>query len=52
MKELATIRSDVVGSLLRPAKPKQARAEYDQDKISLDQLRLIEDQSIREAVRL
>jgi 5-methyltetrahydropteroyltriglutamate--homocysteine methyltransferase len=52
MKELATIRNDVVGSLLRPTKLKKARAEYDQDKISLDQLRQIEDQSIREAVRL
>ena len=52
MKELATIRTDVVGSLLRPAKLKQARVQYDEGKISLDQLRRVEDQSIREAVGL
>jgi methionine synthase II (cobalamin-independent) len=52
MKELAKIRTDVVGSLLRPAKLKEARVQYDEGKISLDQLRQMEDQSIREALRL
>ena len=52
MKELAKIRNDVVGSLLRPAGLKEARRRYDAGQISLQQLRDIEDQSIREAVRL
>jgi 5-methyltetrahydropteroyltriglutamate--homocysteine methyltransferase len=52
MKELAKIRNDVVGSLLRPAPLKQARARYDDGKISLEELRQIEDQNIRQAVQL
>jgi 5-methyltetrahydropteroyltriglutamate--homocysteine methyltransferase len=52
MKELATIRNDVVGSLLRPAKLKQARVSYDEGRLSAAELRAIEDQCIRDAVRL
>ncbi len=52
MKELARIRNDVVGSLLRPARLKEARVTYDDGKITLDQLRVTEDEGIREAVRL
>jgi 5-methyltetrahydropteroyltriglutamate--homocysteine methyltransferase len=52
MKELATIRNDVVGSLLRPAKLKQARVSYDEGRLSTSELRAIEDQCIRDAVRL
>ena len=52
MKDLAQIRNDVIGSLLRPAKLKEARARYDEEKISLSELRSIEDESIREAVVL
>ena len=52
MKELAKIRNDVVGSLLRPAALKEARRRYDAGQISLQQLRDIEDQSIRDAVQL
>ena len=52
MKELATIRNDVVGSLLRPAGLKQARASYDEGKISLEELATIEDRNIRDAVKL
>jgi 5-methyltetrahydropteroyltriglutamate--homocysteine methyltransferase len=52
MKELATIRNDVVGSLLRPAKLKQARVSYDEGRLSTAELRTIEDQCIRDAVRL
>ncbi len=50
MKELARIRNDVVGSLLRPARLKQARASYDEGKISLEQLRAIEDEEICKVV--
>lgn len=52
MKELAKIRNDVVGSLLRPAPLKQARVGYDEGKVSLEELRQIEDQNIRDAVKL
>jgi 5-methyltetrahydropteroyltriglutamate--homocysteine methyltransferase len=52
MKELADIRNDVVGSLLRPAKLKEARVSYDEGRLSATELRAIEDQCIRDAVRL
>ena len=52
MKELANIRNDVVGSLLRPAKLKEARVSYDEGRLSIAELRAIEDQCIRDAVRL
>src|SRR5580704_5435725 len=50
--ELAKIRTDVVGSLLRPEAVKAARVAFDDGKISADELRAIEDEAVREAVRL
>jgi 5-methyltetrahydropteroyltriglutamate--homocysteine methyltransferase len=52
MKDLANIRNDVVGSLLRPARLKEARMRYDEGRQSLAELRAVEDQCIRDAVRL
>ena len=52
IKTLANIRTDVVGSLLRPDHLKQAYAQRDQAKLGADELRRIEDEAIREAVRL
>ena len=52
MKLLTRIRNDVVGSLLRPAKLKEARARYDQGLISIEQFRSLEDQCVRDAVAL
>jgi 5-methyltetrahydropteroyltriglutamate--homocysteine methyltransferase len=52
MKELANIRNDVVGSLLRPPKLKEARVSYDEGRLSAADLRAIEDQCVRDAVRL
>jgi 5-methyltetrahydropteroyltriglutamate--homocysteine methyltransferase len=52
MKDLVNIRNDVVGSLLRPAKLKEARMRYDEGRQSLAELRTVEDQCIRDAVRL
>jgi 5-methyltetrahydropteroyltriglutamate--homocysteine methyltransferase len=52
IQSLAKIRTDVVGSLLRPTPLKQAYAEHDSGALSLEQLRRIEDDAIREAVRL
>ncbi|MBI2349424.1 MAG: 5-methyltetrahydropteroyltriglutamate--homocysteine S-methyltransferase, partial [Deltaproteobacteria bacterium] len=39
MKELAKIRSDVVGSLLRPPHLKQARLDFDAGKIAAGEMR-------------
>jgi len=49
---LAQIRTDVVGSLLRPAAVKEARAAFDDGKITAAALHAIEDQAVRDAVRL
>ncbi|MBF0280236.1 MAG: 5-methyltetrahydropteroyltriglutamate--homocysteine S-methyltransferase [SAR324 cluster bacterium] len=45
-------RADHVGSLLRPQYLLEAREKRSQQKISAEELRKIEDQSIREAVRI
>jgi len=50
--QLANIRTDVVGSLLRPAVLKEARVAFDEGKISAEALRAIEDDAVRDAVRL
>ena len=52
MKELASLRNDVIGSLLRPALLKEARASYDEGKLALERLREIEDREIRQAISL
>ncbi|HSE89850.1 MAG TPA: methionine synthase [Candidatus Binatia bacterium] len=52
MKDLAEIRNDVVGSLLRPAELKQARQRYDEGKLSREDLRQVEDREIGNVVRL
>jgi methionine synthase II (cobalamin-independent) len=49
---LAKIRTDVIGSLLRPARLKEAYGECDQGKISAEELGRIEDEAIRTAVKL
>jgi 5-methyltetrahydropteroyltriglutamate--homocysteine methyltransferase len=50
--ELNRIRTDVVGSLLRPAELREARARYDQGAISAEGLRVVEDAAIRGAIEL
>ena len=52
MKDLTKIRTDAVGSLLRPAYLKQARMGFDAGSVSAPELRLIEDRAVREAVLL
>jgi 5-methyltetrahydropteroyltriglutamate--homocysteine methyltransferase len=52
MKDLASIRSDIVGSLLRPESLKKAHRDYDRGAISADELQKIEDAEIRRAVSL
>ena len=51
-KGLAQIRTDVVGSLLRPEHLKAAHSNYDEDKLAAEELRKIEDEAIRNAVRM
>jgi 5-methyltetrahydropteroyltriglutamate--homocysteine methyltransferase len=50
--ELATIRTDVVGSLLRPQALKDARIAFDDSQITAAELHAIEDEAVRQAVRL
>ena len=52
MSDLRTIRTDVVGSLLRPDAVKQARARLEEGKIDAAELRRIEDEAIRDAIKL
>jgi len=52
MSDLRTIRTDVVGSLLRPAEVKDARARLEEGKIDAAELHRIEDEAIRDAVKL
>ncbi len=52
MSDLAKIRTDVVGSLLRPAHLKQVRLRYDEGEIGADELRKVEDDAIHQAVKL
>jgi 5-methyltetrahydropteroyltriglutamate--homocysteine methyltransferase len=52
MNSLNMIRTDVVGSLLRPAAVKEARTRFDEGKLSAEEFRAIEDEAVRAAVRL
>jgi 5-methyltetrahydropteroyltriglutamate--homocysteine methyltransferase len=52
MKQLARVRTDVVGSLLRPEYLKEARLRSEDGKISADELHRVEDRAIRDAVLL
>src|SRR5579863_371024 len=45
-------RADHVGSLLRPPRLLQARDDFAADRITADQLRVIEDEEIGHAVRM
>jgi 5-methyltetrahydropteroyltriglutamate--homocysteine methyltransferase len=49
---LAKIRTDVVGSLLRPAAVKAARVAFDDGTLTEDALHAVEDDAVRQAVRL
>jgi 5-methyltetrahydropteroyltriglutamate--homocysteine methyltransferase len=51
-EDLRTIRTDVVGSMLRPAAVKEARARLEEGKIDAAELHRIEDEAVRAAVKL
>ncbi len=50
--DLTKIHTDVVGSLLRPATLREARMQFDDGAIAAAEFHAIEDQAVREAVRL
>jgi 5-methyltetrahydropteroyltriglutamate--homocysteine methyltransferase len=50
--DVANIRTDVVGSLLRPPRLKEARSRFDDGTITAEALHAVEDEAVREAVRL
>jgi 5-methyltetrahydropteroyltriglutamate--homocysteine methyltransferase len=52
MAYLKTIRTDVIGSLLRPPGLRDARIRFDNGQLSAEGLRAIEDEAVRGAVRL
>lgn len=47
---MLNIKYDIVGSFLRPEPIKKARAEYAQGKITLEELRKVEDVAIADLV--
>jgi 5-methyltetrahydropteroyltriglutamate--homocysteine methyltransferase len=51
-RDMPPFRADHVGSLLRPAELLQARGQAKRNEISAEQLRGIEDKSIRDVVRM
>ena len=52
MSDLATMRTDVIGSLLRPERLKQIRHRFDAGEAEDAELRAVEDECIWEAVAL
>ena len=49
--DLRTLRADHVGSLLRPAAVREARAARERGELGAEQLRAVEDEAVREVVR-
>jgi 5-methyltetrahydropteroyltriglutamate--homocysteine methyltransferase len=52
MIDIRTVRTDVVGSLLRPQNLKEARVAFDERRIDDNGLRAVEDAAVAAAVRL
>jgi methionine synthase II (cobalamin-independent) len=48
--DLKRIRTDHIGSLVRPVKLKEAFARYDRGRVSNEELRLAQDEAIREVI--
>ena len=51
-RDLVRLRTDVVGSLLRPMALREARVRFDEGAIAADTLRASEDQAVRDAIKL
>jgi 5-methyltetrahydropteroyltriglutamate--homocysteine methyltransferase len=52
MSDLKRIRTDVIGSLLRPAFLKQARKAFDEGKMPAEEFRAVEDRAVRQSVKM
>lgn len=52
MSDLNSIRTDVIGSLLRPAFLKEARKAFDDGKLPAAEFRAVEDKAVRQSVRM
>ena len=52
MADLTHIRTDVIGSLLRPAYLKEARFKFDDGKLTAEEFAAVEDRAVRDAVAL
>jgi 5-methyltetrahydropteroyltriglutamate--homocysteine methyltransferase len=52
MTDLRSVRTDVIGSLLRPAFLKEARKAFDEGKMPAEEFRAIEDKAVRQSVRM
>jgi 5-methyltetrahydropteroyltriglutamate--homocysteine methyltransferase len=52
MSDLNSIRTDIIGSLLRPAFLKEARKAFDEGKMPAEEFRAIEDKAVRQSVRM
>ena len=52
MTDLRTARTDVIGSLLRPAYLKDARKAFDEGKMPAEEFHAIEDKAVRQSVRM
>ncbi len=52
MSDLNSIRTDVIGSLLRPAFLKDARKAFDEGKMPADEFRAVEDKAVRQSLRM
>ena len=49
-EDLKRIRTDHIGSLVRPVKLKEAFARYDRRRLSNEELRLVQDEAVREVI--
>ena len=52
MSDLNNIRTDVIGSLLRPVFLKDARKAFDEGKMPADEFRAVEDKAVRQSLRM
>jgi 5-methyltetrahydropteroyltriglutamate--homocysteine methyltransferase len=52
MTDLTTVRTDVIGSLLRPAYLKEARKRFDDGQMPAEEFRAVEDRAVRDSVRM
>ena len=52
MSDLKRARTDVIGSLLRPAFLKEARKAFDEGKMPAEEFKAVEDKAVRQSIRM